>query len=89
MPNVSEHWDASMAKVEGQEDYILSVAFLPGNQVATSAPGDMMVRLWDAKTGKQMGRLKGHEDSVSSVVFSPDSRAIPPGSDDMTVRLIL
>ena len=48
-----------------------SVAFsLDGNRIV-SGSFDRTIRLWNAKTGKQLRPLlEGHEDEVKSVAFS-------------------
>ncbi|QRW13369.1 Notchless protein [Ceratobasidium sp. AG-Ba] len=50
--------------------------------------GDNTVRIWDARTGKQVGQsLDGHTSPVSSVGYSPDGAYIVSGSSDKTVRI--
>jgi len=66
---------------------ITSVAFSSdGNQIV-SGSFDQSVRLWDAKTGKQLRELQGHTDPVTSVAFLPDGNQIVSGSSDQSVRI--
>ena len=46
------------------------------------------IRIWDAKTGKQIGKpLTGHNSFVSSVSFNHDGTKIVSGSWDNTIRI--
>ena len=65
-----------------------SVAFSPDGQRIVSWSEDSTLRLWDAKTGEQIGDpLLGHENLVFSVDVSPDGQRIVSGSADSTLRL--
>jgi len=47
-----------------------------------------MVKVWDAKSGKQTFTFIGHEGPVRSVVFSPDGKRIASvGTHDNTVKV--
>lgn len=48
---------------------------------------DNNVKLWDARTGREILTLKGHNHPVNSVVFSPDGRRIVSGSNGNTVKV--
>ncbi|KAF8811567.1 WD40 repeat-like protein [Phlegmacium glaucopus] len=64
---------------------ISCVAFSPdGNQIVS---GDLLVRVWDAKTGRLLRELQGHTGGVGSVAFSPDGNQIVSGSGDQLVRV--
>jgi WD40 repeat protein len=54
----------------------------PINSVQAAAPGgdDKSVRLWDARTGKQLKVLDGFKDGLSAVAFSPGGRFAVLGS---------
>ena len=46
------------------------------------------LRLWDAKTGKELRRFNGHTDAVFAVAFSPDGRqALSAGADQNAAPL--
>ncbi len=64
-----------------------SVAFNQDGTRVVSGSEDKTVRLWDAKTGKQLLVLRGHTDAVSSVAFSPDGHRIASASKDKTVKV--
>ncbi|QRW00940.1 hypothetical protein RhiJN_28958 [Ceratobasidium sp. AG-Ba] len=58
-----------------------------GTRIAVGC-GDGIVKLWDARTGQQVGEpLHGHTHSVFSVGYSPDGAYIVSGSSDETVRI--
>ena len=49
---------------------------------------DGTLRLWDARSGNQIGDpFTGHTDAVESVAFSRDGQRIVSGSDDKTARV--
>ncbi|KAF7349660.1 WD40 repeat-like protein [Mycena sanguinolenta] len=81
-------WPPSETLVIHRTAVVYSVAFSPDGSHIVSGSADETVRLWDAKTGQQVGEpLVGHTNYVWSVAFSPDGSHIVSGSDDKTVRL--
>src|SRR5262249_24535740 len=76
-------WDAATGKRQltlEHEGTVLSVCFSPdGRRIAavgysSGKPG--MVKVWDAKTGKELLSFKAHDNSIGSVCFSPDGKRI-------------
>jgi WD40 repeat protein len=64
------------------------VIFSPDDRYIASGSKDRTVRIWDARTGKQVGEaLIGHTNAVWTVAFSPDGRTLASGSNDKTIRL--
>jgi serine/threonine protein kinase/tetratricopeptide (TPR) repeat protein len=62
------------------------VAISPDGRLALSCGGDLMVRLWEIETRRELHRFP-HANMVWSVAFSPDGRRALSGSHDTTVRL--
>ena len=71
-------WDMDSARngvLRGHELYVYDVAFNTEGTVVASAAWDHTVRLWDVRTGRQLGGPLVHESQiVTSVAFSPDGR---------------
>jgi WD40 repeat protein len=79
--------ERDLLKVIDVPEGVSSVTYSPdGTRIASGSP-DHTVRLWDAKTGQQIGQPLHHDDAVTSVAFSPNGTRIASGSADKTVRL--
>jgi WD40 repeat protein len=67
----------------------LSLAFSPdGTRLVTGGDwGDLTVRVWDAKTGKELRKYEGHGGCVGCVAFFPDGQRIASSSYDGTARI--
>ncbi|MBR4324315.1 MAG: hypothetical protein IKP73_02165, partial [Bacteroidales bacterium] len=76
------------AILRGHIAHVSSASFSPDGKYIVSASLDKMVRIWDAKTGQQVGNpLVGHIGFVWSASFSPDGRYIVSASSDETVSI--
>ncbi len=80
-----------------------SVAFSPRGDLLVSAAGgttfgmaappqpgmsaDDSIRIWDARTGKELHRLAGHAGGSLCAVFSPDGKYVLSGGADKALRL--
>lgn len=87
-----EFWDwrarTRRSGLEHGHGRVLAVAFDPSGSMLASAGADQQLRLWDARTHRQVGaELAGHASSVHALAFSPDSATLASASADSTVRI--
>jgi WD40 repeat protein len=75
-----------LSTLKGHRGWVISVVWSPdGSRLASFAPDDRTVRLWDPTSGTLLHTLD-HTDQVTSVVWSPDGSRLASGSDDGTVE---
>jgi WD40 repeat protein len=48
---------------------------------------DNTIRLWNFKTGQQIGNLTGHSDTVTAIAISPDRQILVSASWDNTIKV--
>jgi WD40 repeat protein len=73
--------------IDGHSGTITSVAMTPdGSRVVTSSY-DETVRIWDGKTGAQVGQIKGDTSHVESVAITSDGSRIVTGSSTKGARI--
>ncbi|MBI3412032.1 MAG: WD40 repeat domain-containing protein [Planctomycetes bacterium] len=75
---------------------IKGLAFLDGAAKVASSTGrwnkekkywEGEIKIWDAKTGKQIRSLKGHGDPIEGLAISKDGKFLASGSKDQTVKI--
>ncbi|XP_028809169.1 denticleless protein homolog [Denticeps clupeoides] len=75
----TEARQTSVSKVSewlAHENAVFDVAWVPGEACLVTASGDQTARLWDVKSGEQLGSFRGHQCSLKSVAFSPQEKAV-------------
>ena len=58
-----------------------------GRRVVSSSSGDSTLKLWDTRTGLQVGTLYGHRGAVTGFAFSRDGNTIYSAAEDGDVRV--
>jgi WD40 repeat protein len=75
-------------KFEGHTHRVWGVVHLPGGQRIITCSWDGSLRVWNLKSGKQIGEdWRDGDSAVESIALSPDGKKVVSGSDDGAVRL--
>ncbi|MBQ9187283.1 MAG: WD40 repeat domain-containing protein [Prevotella sp.] len=74
------------AILRGHHDEVYTTCFSPNGNYIVSGSRDQTIRIWDAKTGGQLGTIRD-TNSVRSIAFSPDSKKIVSCSGH-TIRIL-
>ncbi|KAG2738060.1 WD40 repeat-like protein [Suillus brevipes Sb2] len=75
-------------KFEGHTNWVWGATHLPGGQRIITCSADGSLRLWNMKSGKQIGEdWRDEGSSVWSIASSPDGKKVVSGSNDGAVRL--
>jgi WD40 repeat protein len=75
-------------KFEGHTDHIWGIIHLPDGQRIITCSMDSSVRVWNVKSGKQIGNdWRDGDRAVYSIALSPDGKKVVSGSGDGAVRL--
>jgi len=75
-------------KFKGHTGTVWGVIHLPGGQRIMTCSADGSLRVWNLKTGLQIGEnWEDGESSVGTIALSPDGKTVASGSGDGAVRL--
>jgi WD40 repeat protein len=75
-------------KFEGHTNWVWGAIHLPGGQRIITCSLDGSLRVWNVKSGKQIGDdWRDGDSDVWSIALSPDGKKVVSGSEDGVVRL--
>ncbi|HYV34765.1 MAG TPA: WD40 repeat domain-containing protein [Gemmataceae bacterium] len=74
-------------ELKGHNGFVHHVAISPDGKLMATASLDGTVKLWDAKTGKELKTLKGHAGQVYCVAFNHDGTLLASSGHDKSIRL--
>jgi WD40 repeat protein len=73
--------------LDSRQGYVFRVTWKPDGKSLATAGSDHTVKLWDARSHKELRTLRGHTDDVTEVVWSPDGKSLASASRDQTVKV--
>ncbi len=65
--------------ISGHTERINAVAFAPDGKTVATVSADKTLRVWDAKTGKQLASVDAHRGTATGVAFSADGKKLVTG----------
>ena len=71
----------------GHRGCVTSLAFFPSGDSLVTTSDDGTIRIWDARTGKEIRRFEEDGDSMFSVAVSPDGKVLAYGGLDGKIYL--
>src|SRR5262249_1719835 len=74
--------------LEAHANEIANLAFGADNERLASSGNDLVVKVWDLRTGQEAFALDKIERRVNGLAFSPDGHRLAVGSADGTVRIL-
>jgi hypothetical protein len=84
-------WDpirgAELARMQGRQNVVLTVAWSPDGKRLASGSADLNVVAWDAQTGRELATMRGHHGWVEAVAWSPDGTRLGSAGTDNSVRV--
>jgi WD40 repeat protein len=86
--HVGEVGQGTLRAFGGPMNQVTCVAFTPSGQRLYSSSEDGLVRVWEVRTGEQVGQLAGHAGAVKAVAVSPEGGlVVTAGKADGTIRI--
>ncbi|KAH7917826.1 WD40 repeat-like protein [Leucogyrophana mollusca] len=78
--------ESVVGPIKGHTEIVNSVVYSPDGRLLVTASQDG-IRVWDSKTGIEVGKPMWHEDDVFCISITADGRRIASGGLDKTVRV--
>ncbi len=78
---------ALIRTLSGHTLWVNGCAISSGGDYIVSASADKMLKVWDARMGKERRTLRGHTDWVTGCAISPSGEFIVSASSDQTLKL--
>jgi WD40 repeat protein/serine/threonine protein kinase len=66
---------------------VFDAVFSPNGERIASASQDGVIKLWDARTGRELHSFRAHNGQARSVAFSPDGQRLVSGGWDGTLKV--
>jgi WD40 repeat protein/DNA-binding SARP family transcriptional activator len=82
-------WSVDDAEIVArmQEQQVTALAFSPDGQRLATGSLEGSLKLWEARTGRQLESLTGNLGQILDLAFSPDGASLATSSSDGTLRL--
>ena len=74
-------------ELKGHSDCVYALDFSPDGRLLASSSYDRLIRLWDVRTGTDLGTLEEHNGPVYSIAFLPSGNELVSASADGTVKV--
>src|SRR5688500_15180065 len=82
-----EGQDCTEVTVRAHNQWVSAVAFSPDGTLIASGSADDTVKLWDAKTVKEIKNLRADGKGITALAFSPDGKRIVSGHWNKTLKI--
>lgn len=76
---LTESQPKKIRTIEAHSNWIRAIALSPDGSHLASIGNDLVIRLWDAKSGGMIREWSGHEKHIYSVMFHADSQQLLTG----------
>ena len=73
--------------MKGHADCVYALDFSPDGRLLASSSYDRLIRLWDVRTGAELGALEEHNGPIYSIGFLPSGNELVSASADGTVKI--
>ncbi|KIJ05767.1 hypothetical protein PAXINDRAFT_93008, partial [Paxillus involutus ATCC 200175] len=73
--------------MNGHENYVYQIAYLPGRERIVSCSQDNTVRVWYVENGEQEGTSMTHKHGVHGLAVTRDGKSILSGGQGNSIRL--